>query len=92
MCICIYREKQVSCSAIYNLAAATPSVLHDLGLHCAVPAAAAAVAVPAAAARLRETYMYHMLGQMLFFLAWGGLPYFVWGFVIRVLFTMHMTW
>jgi stearoyl-CoA desaturase (delta-9 desaturase) len=36
--------------------------------------------------------MYHMLGQMLFFLAWGGLPYFVWGFVVRVLFTMHMTW
>jgi hypothetical protein len=33
-----------------------------------------------------------MLGQMLLFLAWGGLPYFVWGFVVRVLFTMHMTW
>ncbi|KAF6257723.1 delta-9 desaturase-like protein [Scenedesmus sp. NREL 46B-D3] len=41
---------------------------------------------------LRETYMYHMLGQMLLLLAWGGLPYFVWGFVVRVLFTMHMTW
>eukprot|EP00878_Enallax_costatus_P037482 GHUV01042342.1.p1 GENE.GHUV01042342.1~~GHUV01042342.1.p1 ORF type:complete len:379 (+),score=81.54 GHUV01042342.1:277-1413(+) len=41
---------------------------------------------------LRETYMYHMLGQMVFFLAWGGIPYFIWGFVVRVLFTMHMTW
>lgn len=41
---------------------------------------------------LRRTYMGHMAGQALFFLAWGGLPYFVWGFVIRVLFTMHVTW
>lgn len=41
---------------------------------------------------LRSTYMYHQLGQAAFFLAWGGLPYFIWGFVIRVLFTMHMTW
>jgi stearoyl-CoA desaturase (delta-9 desaturase) len=48
--------------------------------------------LPPFLARLRETYMYHMLGQMLFFLAWGGLPYFVWGFVVRVLLTMHMTW
>jgi stearoyl-CoA desaturase (delta-9 desaturase) len=33
-----------------------------------------------------------MLGQALCFAAVGGLPYFVWGFVVRVLFTMHMTW
>lgn len=32
---------------------------------------------------LRKTYMYHQIGQALFFLAWGGLPYLVWGFVIR---------
>jgi len=41
---------------------------------------------------LRETYMGHMLGQAVFFLLWGGLPGFVWGFVIRVLLTQHMTW
>lgn len=35
---------------------------------------------------------YHMLGQGVFFAVWGGLPYFIWGFVVRVLFTMHMTW
>lgn len=35
---------------------------------------------------------YHMLGQGVFFALWGGLPYFIWGFVLRVLFTMHMTW
>jgi fatty-acid desaturase len=33
-----------------------------------------------------------MLGQGVFFAVWGGLPYFIWGFVVRVLFTMHMTW
>ncbi len=43
---------------------------------------------------LRSTYMYHQLGQAAFFMAWGGLPYFIWGFVIRVLFTMwvNYTW
>jgi len=41
---------------------------------------------------LRKTYMYHQIGQAVFFLAWGGVPYLVWGFVIRVLVTMHMTW
>jgi fatty-acid desaturase len=35
--------------------------------------------------------MWHQLGQALFFLAWGGLPFFVWGFVIRILLTMHAT-
>ncbi|KAK9824554.1 hypothetical protein WJX72_011275 [[Myrmecia] bisecta] len=41
---------------------------------------------------IRKTYMYHQLGQAAVLLAWGGLDYLVWGFVIRVLFTMHMTW
>lgn len=46
---------------------------------------------------LRETYMWHQLGQALFFLAWGlatghGISFLVWGFVIRILVTMHMTW
>jgi stearoyl-CoA desaturase (delta-9 desaturase) len=41
---------------------------------------------------LRDTYMYHMMGQAAFFLLLGGVPYLVWGFVVRVLFTMHMTW
>ncbi|KAL6753035.1 delta-9 desaturase-like protein [Haematococcus lacustris] len=41
---------------------------------------------------LRETYMWHQVGQALLLLAWGGLPYFIWGFVIRILVTMHMTW
>ncbi|PNW83842.1 hypothetical protein CHLRE_04g217945v5 [Chlamydomonas reinhardtii] len=41
---------------------------------------------------LRDTYMYHQIGQGVFFYLWGGVPYLIWGFVIRVLFTMHMTW
>lgn len=41
---------------------------------------------------LRKTYMYHQVGQAVFFFLWGGLPFLVWGFVIRVLVTMHMTW
>jgi len=41
---------------------------------------------------LRETYMYHMLGQVVVLALLGGLPYVVWGFVIRMLVTMHMTW
>jgi fatty-acid desaturase len=46
---------------------------------------------------LRETYMWHQLGQALFFLAWGlitnhGISFLIWGFVIRILVTMHMTW
>jgi hypothetical protein len=40
---------------------------------------------------IRKTYMYHQLGQAVFFFAWGGVPYLVWGFVIRILVTMHMT-
>ncbi|GFH23287.1 FA_desaturase domain-containing protein [Haematococcus lacustris] len=36
--------------------------------------------------------MWHQVGQALLLLAWGGLPYFIWGFVIRILVTMHMTW
>ncbi|GLC45607.1 hypothetical protein PLESTB_001785000 [Pleodorina starrii] len=47
---------------------------------------------PAFYSWLRSTYMYHQLGQAVFFLALGGVPYLVWGFVIRVLLTMHMTW
>lgn len=34
----------------------------------------------------------HQVGQAAFFFALGGVPYLVWGFVIRVLLTMHMTW
>lgn len=41
---------------------------------------------------LRETYMQHMLAQAVLFAVLGGLPGFVWGFVIRVLFTQNMTW
>jgi fatty-acid desaturase len=41
---------------------------------------------------LRSTYMYHQLGQAALLTLWGGLPFLVWGFVIRVLFGMHMTW
>ncbi|GIL48424.1 hypothetical protein Vafri_4575 [Volvox africanus] len=41
---------------------------------------------------LRATYMYHQIGQATFFYILGGVPYLVWGFVIRVLLTMHMTW
>lgn len=41
---------------------------------------------------IRSTYMYHQLGQAAFFFLWGGMPYLIWGFVIRILFTMHMTW
>ncbi|GIL74570.1 hypothetical protein Vretimale_2252 [Volvox reticuliferus] len=41
---------------------------------------------------LRATYMYHQIGQATFFYLLGGVPYLVWGFVIRVLLTMHMTW
>lgn len=41
---------------------------------------------------LRDTYMYHQLGQAALLTLWGGLPFLVWGFVIRVLFGMHMTW
>jgi hypothetical protein len=29
--------------------------------------------------------MWHQLGQAMFFFAFGGLPWLVWGFVIRVL-------
>ncbi|KIZ04878.1 stearoyl-CoA desaturase (delta-9desaturase) [Monoraphidium neglectum] len=39
---------------------------------------------------LRETYMLHMLGQAVAFAAIWGLPGFIWGFVIRVLFTQNM--
>ncbi|KAG2502171.1 hypothetical protein HYH03_000658 [Edaphochlamys debaryana] len=41
---------------------------------------------------LRETYMYHQIGQAVFFYLWGGMPYLIWGWCIRVLFTQHMTW
>ncbi|GMH35688.1 hypothetical protein BSKO_03556 [Bryopsis sp. KO-2023] len=41
---------------------------------------------------IRETYMYHQLGQAAVLFVWGGVPYLVWGFVIRILFTMHLTW
>lgn len=41
---------------------------------------------------IRETYMWHQLGQAVLLFAYGGLPAFVWGFVIRILVTMHMTW
>jgi fatty-acid desaturase len=40
---------------------------------------------------IRKTYMWHQLGQALFFLAWGGFPFLIWGFVIRILVTMHVS-
>ena len=27
---------------------------------------------------IRETYMYHQLGQAVFFTLWGGIPYLIW--------------
>lgn len=51
-----------------------------------------ALCVSAAVLLLYCCCRYHMLGQGVFFAVWGGLPYFIWGFVVRVLFTMHMTW
>ena len=27
---------------------------------------------------IRQTYMYHQLGQAVFFLLWGGVPYLIW--------------
>jgi stearoyl-CoA desaturase (delta-9 desaturase) len=41
---------------------------------------------------IRETYMYHQLGQAVVLTAIGGVPFLVWGFVVRILLTMHMTW
>lgn len=41
---------------------------------------------------IRKTYMYHQMGQGALLFALGGWPYFIWAFVIRILFTMHMTW
>ena len=32
------------------------------------------------------------MGQVVVLALLGGLPYVVWGFVIRMLVTMHMTW